>query len=39
MITGKKVFVGNADRADRIVVFAQVDEEEGWGGIGAFAVT
>ncbi|APR84246.1 Butyryl-CoA dehydrogenase [Minicystis rosea] len=38
VITGKKAFVGNADRADRFVVFAQIDEEKGWGGIGAFVV-
>ncbi|MFT3774146.1 MAG: acyl-CoA dehydrogenase family protein [Minicystis sp.] len=38
VITGKKAFVGNAHLADRFVVFAQVEEEKGWGGIGAFVV-
>src|SRR5690606_31278351 len=37
-ISGKKAFVMNAERADRFVVFAQVDAEAGWGGIGAFVV-
>jgi alkylation response protein AidB-like acyl-CoA dehydrogenase len=37
-ITGKKSFVTNAALADRFVVFAQVDPEAGWGGIGAFVV-
>ena len=37
-LTGKKSFVQNADLADRFVVFAQVDAEKGWGGIGAFVV-
>ncbi len=37
-ITGKKAFVGNAEKADRFVVFAQVDAARGWGGIGAFVV-
>ncbi|MDI1433961.1 acyl-CoA dehydrogenase family protein [Polyangium sorediatum] len=37
-ITGKKAFVGNAALADRFVVFAQVEPERGWGGIGAFVV-
>lgn len=37
-ITGKKAFVVNAHLADRFVVFAQVDEEKGWDGIGAFVV-
>ena len=37
-ITGRKVFTQNADTADRFVVFAQVDDEAGWGGIGAFVV-
>jgi alkylation response protein AidB-like acyl-CoA dehydrogenase len=38
VITGAKAFVGNAALADRFVVFAQVDEAAGWGGIGAFVV-
>jgi alkylation response protein AidB-like acyl-CoA dehydrogenase len=38
VITGKKAFVTNALLADRFVVFAQVDADKGWGGIGAFVV-
>jgi alkylation response protein AidB-like acyl-CoA dehydrogenase len=37
-ITGTKAFVVNAHLADRFVVFAQVDAEKGWDGIGAFLV-
>jgi alkylation response protein AidB-like acyl-CoA dehydrogenase len=37
-ITGKKAFVVNAHLADRFVVFAQVDPDKGWDGIGAFVV-
>jgi acyl-CoA dehydrogenase len=37
-LSGKKSFVANAHLADRFVVFAQVDEDAGWGGIGAFVV-
>ncbi len=37
-LSGKKAFVTNAGLADRFVVFAQVDEAAGWGGIGAFLV-
>jgi alkylation response protein AidB-like acyl-CoA dehydrogenase len=37
-ITGKKAFVVNALLADRFVVFAQVEPEKGWDGIGAFVV-
>jgi alkylation response protein AidB-like acyl-CoA dehydrogenase len=37
-LTGKKAFVVNAHVADRFVVFAQVDADKGWGGIGAFVV-
>ncbi len=37
-LTGKKVFVTNAHTADRFVVFAQVELERGWDGIGAFVV-
>jgi alkylation response protein AidB-like acyl-CoA dehydrogenase len=37
-ISGKKAFVQNAEYADRFVVFAQVDDAAGWGGIGAFVV-
>lgn len=38
VITGKKAFVVNAHLADRFVVFAQVDPDEGWSGLGAFVV-
>lgn len=37
-LRGKKAFVTNAHLADRFVVFAQVEPEKGWGGIGAFVV-
>lgn len=37
-LDGAKAYVLNADRADRFVVFAQVDEAAGWGGVGAFLV-
>jgi len=37
-LSGKKAFVGNASLADRFVVFAQVEPERGWNGIGAFVV-
>ena len=37
-ITGKKAFVINAHLADRFVVFAQIDIDKGWDGIGAFVV-
>ena len=39
-LDGAKAYVLNADRADRFVVFAQVDEDAaaGWRGIGAFLV-
>jgi alkylation response protein AidB-like acyl-CoA dehydrogenase len=37
-ISGKKAFVANAALAERLVVFAQVDPDAGWGGIGAFVV-
>jgi alkylation response protein AidB-like acyl-CoA dehydrogenase len=38
VLNGKKAFVVNAHLADRFVVFAQVEPEKGWGGIGAFVV-
>ena len=38
LLSGKKSFVQNADLADRFLVFAQVDEAAGWGGLGAFVV-
>jgi alkylation response protein AidB-like acyl-CoA dehydrogenase len=37
-LDGEKAYVVNADRADRFVVFAQIDEEKGWRGVGAFLV-
>lgn len=37
-LTGKKAFVVNAHLADRFLVFAQVEVESGWGGLGAFVV-
>jgi alkylation response protein AidB-like acyl-CoA dehydrogenase len=37
-IDGAKAYVVNADRADRFVVFAQVDDAAGWRGLGAFLV-
>ena len=37
-ITGKKAFVVNAHLADRFVVFAQIDADKGWDGLGAFVV-
>ncbi len=35
---GEKAYVLGADRAERFVVFAQVDEAKGYDGIGAFLV-
>jgi alkylation response protein AidB-like acyl-CoA dehydrogenase len=37
-LSGKKSFVANAHTADRFVVFAQVEDDKGWNGIGAFVV-
>ncbi len=37
-LDGEKRFVGNAEHADRFVVFAQLDESAGYGGVGAFVV-
>ncbi|MBS2016435.1 MAG: acyl-CoA dehydrogenase family protein [Deltaproteobacteria bacterium] len=37
-LDGTKAYVVNADRADRFVVFAQVDASAGWRGVGAFVV-
>ena len=37
-LDGAKAYVINADRADRFVVFAQVDAAAGWRGLGAFLV-
>jgi alkylation response protein AidB-like acyl-CoA dehydrogenase len=38
VISGEKSYVLGADRAERFVVFAQVDEAKGYDGIGAFLV-
>lgn len=38
-LTGAKAFVGNADLAESLIVFAQVDEQAGWNGVGAFVVS
>ncbi len=38
VLQGEKAFVTNADRADEMLVFAQVDTEKGWNGLGAFVV-
>ncbi|MEZ4315331.1 MAG: acyl-CoA dehydrogenase family protein, partial [Polyangiaceae bacterium] len=38
LLRGKKAFVTNAHAADRFLVFAQLDPQKGWGGIGAFVV-
>jgi len=37
-LQGEKAYVLGADRAERFVVFAQVDESKGYDGIGAFLV-
>jgi alkylation response protein AidB-like acyl-CoA dehydrogenase len=37
-LDGAKAYVVNADRADQLVVFAQVDAAAGWNGLGAFLV-
>jgi acyl-CoA dehydrogenase len=37
-LDGTKAYVVNADRAERFVVFAQVDAAAGWRGLGAFLV-
>ncbi len=37
-LDGEKAYVVNADRADRFVVFAQVDPAKGYRGLGAFVV-
>jgi acyl-CoA dehydrogenase len=37
-LDGEKAYVINAERADAIIVFAQVDPGKGFGGIGAFIV-
>ncbi len=38
VLDGDKAYVINADRADRFVVFAEVDPMAGWSGVGAFVV-
>lgn len=37
-ITGLKSFVSNAELAQNVIVFAQIDPSAGWNGIGAFVV-
>ena len=37
-LDGAKAYVISADRAERFVVFAQVDAKAGWRGLGAFLV-
>ena len=37
-LDGTKAYIVNADRAERFVVFAQVDAAAGWRGLGAFLV-
>lgn len=37
-LRGEKAYVLGADRAERFVVFAQVDESKGCAGVGAFLV-
>jgi alkylation response protein AidB-like acyl-CoA dehydrogenase len=37
-LSGEKSYVLGADRAERFVVFAQIDESKGYDGIGAFLV-
>jgi len=38
VLEGKKAFVLNAGLASTYVVFAQIEEDKGWEGIGAFVV-
>lgn len=38
VLDGKKAFVLNAGLASTYVVFAQIEEDKGWEGIGAFVV-
>lgn len=38
ILRGEKVNVLNGDKADVVVVFAQVEPERGWDGLGAFVV-
>jgi len=38
VLDGVKAFVVNGGIADRMVVFAQVDADAGWDGVGAFVV-
>jgi alkylation response protein AidB-like acyl-CoA dehydrogenase len=37
-LDGEKAFVVNADRASAFVVFAEVEADKGWRGLGAFVV-
>jgi alkylation response protein AidB-like acyl-CoA dehydrogenase len=38
LLDGEKAYVHNAGLADRHVVFAQLDPDRGWRGLGAFVV-
>lgn len=38
VLSGEKSYVVNADRAGDYVVFAQIDADKGWEGLGAFVV-
>jgi alkylation response protein AidB-like acyl-CoA dehydrogenase len=38
VLRGSKAFVVNGGRADLTVVFAQIEPDKGWDGIGAFVV-
>jgi alkylation response protein AidB-like acyl-CoA dehydrogenase len=37
-LNGVKSFVGHAELAETFIVFAQVEREKGWNGLGAFVV-
>ncbi len=37
-LTGEKCFVGNVERAEELLVLAQLQPEAGWAGLGAFTV-
>lgn len=38
-LTGNKTYVVNADLAEELAIFAQIDEAAGWNGLGAFVVS
>ena len=38
LLNGQKMWTGNADEADFMVVFAKTDPESGWRGVSAFLV-